>query len=137
MEEFSLRTILAVFEEMFGVALFWSMVGVAAVITLAWLYVLLRDRALSMRKFLLAQLSMPLGGVAAVWFVMLMTNSGFADIGGPIDWLVLLGVFMAGAVGFAILVYVAQSLLRGRTAEERTPVAYDKDKLVRPARATG
>lgn len=120
MEEFSLRTILAVFEEMFGAAVFWAMVVVAVVITLAWLWVLLRDRALSMRKFLLAQLSMPVGGVAAVWFVMLMTNSGFADIGGPIDWLVLLGVFMAGAVGFAILVYVVQSFLRGRAIQART-----------------
>ncbi len=117
MEEFSFMTILAVFEEMFGRGLFWTMVGAAALITLAWLYVLIRDRSMSMRKFLLAQLSMPIGGIAAVWFVMIMTNSGFADIGGPIDWLVLLGVFAAGAVGFAILVYVVQSLLRGKAAD--------------------
>ena len=117
MEEFSFMTILAVFEEMFGRWLFWTMVVVAVAITLAWLYVLIRDRALSMRKFLLAQLSMPIGGIAAVWFVMVMTNSGLADIGGPIDWLVLLSVFAAGAVGFAILVYVVQSLLRGKSAD--------------------
>jgi uncharacterized membrane protein YhaH (DUF805 family) len=114
MEEFSFMTIIAVFEEMFGRGLFWAMVLVAAVITLAYLYVLVRDRAMSMRKFLLAQLSMPIGGALAVWFVMLMTNSGFRDIGGPIDWLVLLGVFAAGAIGFAILVYVVQSLVRGK-----------------------
>ena len=117
MEEFSLMTILAVFEEIFGRGLFWAMVGVAVVITVAYLYVLIRDRSMSMRKFLLAQLSMPFGGAAAVWFVMLMTNSGFADIGGPIDWIVLLGVFAAGAVGFAILVYVVQSLMRGKNAD--------------------
>ena len=117
MEEFSFMTILAVFEEMFGRGLFWTMVAVAVLITVAYLYVLIRDRSMSMRKFLLAQLSMPIGGVAAVWFVMLMTNSGFADIGGPIDWIVLLGVFAAGAVGFAILVYVVQSLMRGKNAD--------------------
>lgn len=117
MEEFSLMTLLAVFEEMFGRGLFWSMVAVAVVITLGWLYVLVRDRSLSMRKFLLAQLSMPLGGLAAVWFVMMITNSGMRDIGGPIDWIVLLGVFAAGAVGFAILVYVVQSLIRGKRDE--------------------
>ncbi len=117
MEEFSFMTILAVFEEMFGRGLFWTMVAVAAVITLAYIYVLIRDRSMSMRKFLLAQFSMPFGGAAAVWFVMIMTNSGFADIGGPIDWIVLLGVFVAGAVGFAILVYVIQSLMRGKPAE--------------------
>ena len=117
MEEMSLTTLLAVFEEMFGRGLFWAMVAVAVVITLAWSYVLVRDRTMSMRKFLLAQLSMPVGGIAAVWFVLLMTNSGLRDIGGPIDWLVMLGVFLAGAVGFAILVYVVQSLVRGRTAD--------------------
>jgi len=117
MEEFSFMTIIAVFEEVFGRVLFWAMVAVATAITLAWLYVLVRDRSLSMRKFLLAQLSMPLGGLAAVWFVMHMTKSGLGDMNGPIDWLVVLGVFIAGAVGFAILVYVVQSLVRGRAAD--------------------
>ncbi|TVP72279.1 MAG: hypothetical protein EA339_07135 [Rhodobacteraceae bacterium] len=117
MEEFSFMTILAVFEEIFGRGLFWAMVVVAALITVTYLFVLIRDRSMSMRKFLLAQLSMPFGGAAAVWFVMIMTNSSFADIGGPIDWIVLLGVFAAGAVGFAILVYVIQSLMRGKQAE--------------------
>ena len=117
MEEFSLMTLLAVFEEMFGRGLFWAMVLVAIAITLAYIYVLIRDRSMSMRKFLLAQLSMPFGGAAAVWFVMVMTNSGFRDIGGPIDWIVLLGVFVAGAIGFAILVYVVQSLMRGKSAD--------------------
>lgn len=117
MEEFSLMTILAVFEEIFGRGLFWAMVAVAVAITAAYAFVLIRDRSMSMRKFLLAQLSMPFGGAAAVWFVMMMTNSGFRDIGGPIDWIVLLGVFVAGAIGFAILVYVVQSLMRGKSAE--------------------
>ncbi|MCC5965715.1 MAG: DUF5368 domain-containing protein [Natronohydrobacter sp.] len=117
MEEFSLMTLLAVFEEMFGRGLFWTMVAVAVAITSAYAFVLIRDRSMSMRKFLLAQLSMPFGGAAAVWFVMMMTNSGFRDIGGPIDWIVLLGVFVAGAIGFAILVYVVQSLMRGKSAE--------------------
>ncbi len=117
MEEFSLMTILAVFEEMFGRGLFWAMVAVAVAITAAWIYVLIRDRSMSMRKFLLAQLSMPIGGIAAVWFVLLITNSGLRDIGGPIDWIVLLGVFVAGAIGFAILVYVVQSLVRGRPVD--------------------
>ena len=112
MEEFSLMTLLAVFEEMFGRGVFWAMVVVAVLITLAWVYVLVRDRALSMRKYLVAQLSMPVGGVAAVVFVLAFTNSGLRHVGGPIDWFVLAGVFVAGAVGFAILVYVGQSLLR-------------------------
>ena len=118
MEDFTLGTLIAVFEEMFGRALFWALVVAAVVITLAWVFVLVRDRRVSWRKFLLAQLSMPVGAVLAVWFVMWITNSGMRDIGGPIDWIVLLGVAALGAVGIAILVYVVQSLLRGRARLE-------------------
>ncbi|SUZ33168.1 hypothetical protein ROE7235_02936 [Roseibaca ekhonensis] len=117
MEEMTFGTILAVFEEIFGKGLFWAMVVVAALITVAYVYVLVRDREMSMRKFLLAQLSMPIGGIAAVWFVLWVTRSGLQHMGGPIDALLLLGIFGAGAVGFAILVYVAQSLVRGKQSE--------------------
>lgn len=113
MKQLTFETLIAVWEEMFGAGLFWAMVVIAAVITVLYLYVLIRDRAMSMRKFLLAQLSMPVGAVAAVAFVLTMTNSSLSDMGGPIDVLVLLGIAVAGAVGFAILVYVAQSLVRG------------------------
>lgn len=114
MEQFSPRTFVAVFEEMFGRGLFWSMVVVALLITLAWVYVLIRDRAMSVRKFLVAQIAMPFGAAAAVAFVLWVTNSRLADMGGPIDWIVMLGVAALGAVGLSILVYVIQSLSRGR-----------------------
>ncbi|HSF63828.1 MAG TPA: DUF5368 domain-containing protein [Paracoccaceae bacterium] len=112
MKELTLETLIAVFEEIFGRGLFWAMVAAAVVVTLAYLYVLVRDRAVSWRKFLLAQLAMPVGAVAAVLFVQAITSSGFADIGGPVDVIVLLGVAAMGAVGLAILVYTAQSLFR-------------------------
>lgn len=112
MKELTLETLIAVFEEIFGGGLFWAMVIVAVLVTLAYLYVLIRDRSMSMRKFLLAQLSMPFGAIAAVVFVQAMTNSGFSDIGGPIDLIVLLGVAVVGAIGIAVLVYTLQSLMR-------------------------
>jgi hypothetical protein len=114
MKDLTVETLLAVFEEMFGRGLFWTMVATAVLITLAYVFVLIRDRAMSMRKFLLAQLAMPFGAVAAVLFVQWITSSGLRDIGGPIDVIVLLGVAGAGAVGTAILVYTAQALMLGR-----------------------
>jgi hypothetical protein len=116
MEQLTFETMIAVFEEIFGRGLFWAMVVTAVVVTLAYIYVLIRDRAMSMRKFLLAQLSMPFGAVAAVLLVQVMTNSGLTDVGGPVDVIVLLGIAAMGAVGAAILVYTAQSLVR-RTPE--------------------
>ncbi|GGD21815.1 DUF5368 domain-containing protein [Sinisalibacter lacisalsi] len=117
MNELTLETMIAVFEEMFGRGLFWAMVAVAAVITAAYVFVLVRDRAMSMRKFLWAQLSMPFGAIAAVLFVQGITDSGFRDIGGPVDLIVLLGVAALGAGGLSILVYTAQSLVRGKVSE--------------------
>lgn len=113
MKDLTFGTLIAVWEEMFGQGVFWAMVLVAAAITGLYLYVLIRDREMSMRKFLWAQLSMPVGAVAAVAFVLSITSSRLSDMGGPIDWLMLLGIALVGAVGFAILVYVVQSLLRG------------------------
>jgi hypothetical protein len=117
MKELTFGTLIAVFEEIFGRGLFWSMVVAAVVVTLAYLYVLIRDRSISWRKFLLAQLSMPFGAVAAVVFVQAMTSSHFRDIGGPVDVIVLLGVAGLGAVGAAILVYTVQSLFFARRAD--------------------
>lgn len=110
MKELTFTTLITVFEEIFGRGLFWTMVAAAVLVTVAYLYVLIRDRSMSMRKFLLAQRSMPFGAVAAVVFVQAMTHSHMRDIGGPIDVIVLLGVAAMGAVGAAILVYTVQSL---------------------------
>jgi len=118
MKELTLGTLVAVFEEMFGRGLFWTMVAAAAVVTALYLFVLVRDHAVSWRKFLIAQLAMPVGAVAAVLFLWAVTSSGLRDLGGPIDLLALLGVAAAGAVGAAILVYTVQSLV---SPPSRTP----------------
>jgi len=110
MQDLTVTTLIAVFEEIFGRTLFWAMVTAAALVTVAYVYVLIRDRSVSWRKFLWAQLSMPIGAIAAVVFVQGMTRSGFSDIGGPIDVVVLLGVAAGGAVGMAICIYTVQSL---------------------------
>ena len=117
MKELTLETLIAVLEEMFGTALFWAMVAAAALVTAAWVYVLVRDRALGMRQFLIAQLFMPVGAVLAVWFVMVMTHSRLADIGGPVDVIIFLGVAAMGAVGTAILVYVIERMFRRRAGD--------------------
>ena len=117
MQDLTFTTLLAVFEEIFGRWLFWAMVAVALVVTVLYIYVLIRDRAFSWHKFLWAQLSMPFGAIAAVLFVQGMTRSGFSDLGGPIDVIVLLGVAVGGAVGMAILVYTVQSLIWPQSQE--------------------
>ena len=111
MQELTFETMIAVFEEIFGRSLFWAMVGLALVVTVAYIYVLIRDRSLGLRQFVIAQLFMPLGAILAVWFVMAMTDSRLSDVGGPVDLIVLIGIAVLGAIGAAILVYTIEALL--------------------------
>ncbi|SIO23089.1 hypothetical protein SAMN05444722_0925 [Rhodovulum sp. ES.010] len=112
MQELTLETMIAVFQEMFGAALFWTMVVVALIITLAFIFVLIRDRSVEGRYLARAELSAPIGAIAAILFVQYMTNSGFSDIGGPIDVIVLLFTGVAGAGGLIFLAYVVQAFTR-------------------------
>lgn len=114
MQDLTFETLLAVFEEIFGRGLFWTMVAAAVLVTLGYVFVLVRDRSVSWKKFLFAQLSMPVGAILAVWFVMFMTESHVSDIGGPVDVIVVLGIAAMGAIGMAILIYTLESLLGSR-----------------------
>jgi uncharacterized membrane protein YhaH (DUF805 family) len=111
MKDLTLGTMLAVFEEIFGRGLFWAMVAAALIVALGYLYVLIRDRSVSWKKFLWAQVAMPFGAVAAVWFVLAITSSRIADLGGPVDVILFLGIAAGGAVAAAVLVYTVQSLI--------------------------
>jgi len=117
MKELTLQTMLAVFEDMFGFWLFWALVVAVVAITAAYLYVLIRDRHVGWRKFLIAQVFMPIGAVLAILFVLWVTNSRMADLGGPIDVIIFLGIAGLGAVGIAILVYTIESLFFRRRTE--------------------
>lgn len=112
MKDLTLETLIAVFEEMFGRGLFWAMVAGAAVITLAFALMLLRERGVIAQRLVRAEVSAPIGAVLAVLFVQWITSSGFRHIGGAIDVVVLLGIAAAGAAGFTILAYLVQGLLR-------------------------
>jgi hypothetical protein len=106
MKSVDLATLLAVFQEMLGWTL-WPLLALAALVTLAFLYVLLRDRGLCPRRLVWSEAAGLLGGIAAVLFMQAVTSSGFADIGGPIDWILVATIFLAGLVGGTMAAYAA------------------------------
>ena len=110
MQELTFGMLIAVFEEMFGQTLFWFLVAAAAVLLVAFIWLVMRDRAGFSIRFLRAELSAPIGALAAILFVHFITNSGFTDIGGPIDVIVLIGIGFGGAVASTILVYILTTL---------------------------
>lgn len=112
MKELTFETLIAVFEEIFGRGVFWALVALAAVITALFLWALIRDRGVRAAKMLRAQLWFPVGAVAMVWFVLWITSSSLGNIGGPIDWLVLLGLGVWGGVGAVMWAYVIGAMTR-------------------------
>jgi uncharacterized integral membrane protein len=111
MKEFDVFVIAAVFEEMLGI---WLWIGLAGAVlaVLSLVFVLLRDRGIRPRRLIWSELVAILGGVAAVLIMQQVTHSGFRDIGGPIDWVVGIAIFAAGAVGTLVATYAVLGLAR-------------------------
>jgi hypothetical protein len=80
--------------------------------TLAFLWVLVRDRGIVSGRLIWSEVLGIAGGVAAVLVMHAVTNSGFRDIGGPIDWVLTALIFLAGAVGTVVGAYALMGLLR-------------------------
>lgn len=125
MKDLDLATLVAVFQEMLGWS-FWAILAGCVLATLAFAYVLLRDRGVVAARLVRAEAIGVAGGVAAVVAMFAVTNSGPGDMGGPIDWLVAVGIFVAGLIGAAIAAYA----LMGLFARPRAAVALRGGRVV-------
>jgi hypothetical protein len=120
MKELDIGVFVAVFIEMLGPVVFWALVLAATILAAAFVYVLIRDRGLESRRVVRAELAGVLGGIAAVLIMQRITNSGFRDLGGPIDWLLVLAIFAFGGLATTILAYTLQAMAGG-PPEPRQP----------------
>ena len=118
MKELEIGVLVSVFVEMLGPILFWLLVAAALMVTAAFVWVLVRDRGLDSRRLVRAQVVGLVGGVAAILFMQWITNSGFRDIGGPVDLLLVALIFVLGAIGAAILAYTVQAVVLGEPEPE-------------------
>jgi hypothetical protein len=107
MKDLDLAVFISVFREMLGDVLLWFLVGAAVLVTLAFLVVLLRERQISSRRLVWSEVVGVVGGCVAVLFMQAITHSGFGDLGGPVDWLLVLGIWVLGAGGATLLGYAA------------------------------
>ncbi|MDQ2082779.1 DUF5368 domain-containing protein [Xanthobacteraceae bacterium Astr-EGSB] len=107
MKDLDIAVFISVFQEMLGGLLLWFLVAGAVLVTLAFIAVLVRERQISSRRLVWSELIGIAGGCAAVLFMQAITHSGFSDLGGPIDWLLVLLIFGLGAGGATLLGYAA------------------------------
>jgi hypothetical protein len=120
MQTFDPAMFVAVLYEMLG-PLLWVIVAGSAIATLAFLWLLIRDRGLVSRRFLLSELVGIAGGFAAVLFMQLITHSRLADVGGPVDWLLVALIWLIGAGGTTVVVYDLWGLWAGRPKPVHDP----------------
>lgn len=109
MKELDPWVFVSVFEEMLGPAL-WLLMGLVAIAAIGFVAVIVRDGGLSSRRIVWSEIAGVLGGIAAVVIMQLITHSRLADIGGPVDVILVALIWLAGAVGTTVLAYLILSL---------------------------
>lgn len=111
MKQLDPMVFVAVFQEMLG-WLFWPLLGFILLGALALLVVLIRDGGIHSRRLIRAEVIGLFGGFIAVGLMLWVTASNPSDLlGGPIDWLLTIGIWVAGVIGATIATYVSLSLL--------------------------
>jgi hypothetical protein len=119
MKDLDILVFVAVFQEMLG-AMLWVGLAAVAAILLGFAWLLLRERGLRMARLAWAELAGLAGGVVAVLFMQWVTNSRFADIGGPVDWVLVAAIWLAGFVLATLAGYLVLGLLAPRGGVARS-----------------
>ena len=125
MKELDPLVFVAVFQEMLG-WLFWPLVAFIVLGALLIAVVIVHDRGVKARRLVLAELVGIAGGFAAIWLMLAVTNSQLGDLGGPIDWLLAAGIWLAGAIGATVAGYIVLAVVAGpRRIRTQQPVLAD------------
>lgn len=117
MKELDPLVFLAVFQEMLGPLLLWTLIFLTCTTTIAFFWLLLRERCIVSKRLVISEFAGILGGILALVLMVKVTASHFTDAGGPADWFLIALVFGLGLIGTSILVYSIAgwtSILRGR-----------------------
>jgi hypothetical protein len=115
MKELDIFVFITVIREILGL-FFWPLIAVIVLGAVSLVYVILRDRRIFGGRLIWSEMVGLIGGFFAIWFTFFITNSSLGEIGGPIDWVLLIVIWVLGAIGGTILAYVGLGLLQSRTS---------------------
>ncbi|MDP2409413.1 MAG: DUF5368 family protein [Pseudolabrys sp.] len=131
MKDLDVFVLVAVFQEMLG-WLFWPLVILVVLGLVGFVGVIVRDRGIYARRFVIAELVGVAGGFFGIWLMLTITSSQLSDIGGPIDWVLMVVIWLAGAIGAAVVAYIGLAAL---DSTRRSPVAQRAPPLEAASRA--
>ena len=114
MKELTLSTLLAVFEELFGAWLFWGLVAIALAVTMALVIVLVRERRLQDAPADPFRANRHRGRDCCGLAGPVRDELPTSGIGGPIDAIIIIGIWVAGAAGTLVAIYAAMGVVSGQ-----------------------
>lgn len=109
----------AVLVEMMGTWLLWSLILTATFGIVAFVWVFLRERGLSSKRLIIAEIPGLFCGDGALVLMAYVTLSGFTDAGSPVDWLLVGLIWGSGLVGATTLSYAVLGLLAHERRQQR------------------
>ena len=110
MKEMTLSTLIAVFQEMMGLW-FWVLIAASLIGLVAVVVVAFGERRIDLARFIGSEFIGFLGSIFAIWLALFVTKSSLTDIGGPIDWVTMVVIFVLGWFGGFVFGYVALGLI--------------------------
>lgn len=119
MKELDPFVLWAVFHEMFG-ALLWLVIILVPLGLIALVALLLRERKVHGRRLAYSIVLGLIGGVIGEILIVKASSSGFTDAGGPVDWVLIELIFIAGTAVATLLIYMLVGWL---TVSRRKPKA--------------
>mgnify|MGYP001817911715 FL=1 len=117
MQELDPRVFWSVFQEMLG-AWLYVLIALALLATVLFVRALFQEHGLRAGRFVWSQVAGLAGGLAALIFMWQITHSSLFDIGGPIDALLVLLIYLAGWAGSTMLFYAIAGLVAGPNSGE-------------------
>ncbi len=98
---------------------FGAVFGVALIAARLFLVATLKDHGLSFRRFIWSQVVGFSGGAGVILFMQAVTQCAWSDFSGPIDLLILMGIYMTGWTASALLFYAIAGLALDGAAEHK------------------
>lgn len=114
MKELDPLILIAVFQEMLG-PLLWLLIAIVVVGTAAFLGLLWRERKIMSRRLMWSEAIGLFGGAISLVVMARVSASGYSDAAGPADWILIVTVFTAGAIGTTIIFYTLFGWLKAIT----------------------